>query len=284
MTGAVPGAAMHPLAQVLDEGRLRLGATESPLQEARRLLEHAAGLARGQVHRLDPADLTPALLDRYRGLLERRAGGEPLSKILGWRDFWNHRFRVTRDVLDPRPDTETLVAAALAAPFARLLDLGTGSGCILLSLLAERTGATGLGTDLSPPALGVARANARAMGLDGRAGFALSDWFAAVTGRFDLIVANPPYIAAGEMAGLAPELAHDPRMALTDEGDGLGAYRAIVPAAGRHLLPGGWLVVEIGWRQAAAVSGLFREAGFEQVTILPDIARRDRAVRGLWPG
>ncbi|HRO15392.1 MAG TPA: peptide chain release factor N(5)-glutamine methyltransferase, partial [Paracoccus sp. (in: a-proteobacteria)] len=205
------------------------------------------------------------------------------SQIVGWRDFWKHRFRVTRDTLDPRPETETLVAAALDRPWRTVLDLGTGTGAILLSLLADRPGAAGLGVDLSPAALDVARANAAALGIN--AAFAQSDWFSAVHGQFDLIVSNPPYIAAAEMAGLSPEVRDwEPRAALTDEGDGLGAYRAIAAGAGAHLAPGGWMMVEIGPGQGAAVAGLFCAAGLHQVTVAPDLDGRDRLVSGRSAG
>ena len=164
-----------------------------------------------------------------------------------------------------------------------MLDLGTGSGCILLSLLAERPLATGLGTDLSPAALEVAAQNAEALGVAKRTKLMQSDWFANVAGRHDLILSNPPYIAASEMPELAPELAHEPRLALTDEGDGLSAYRAITAGAGAHLVPGGWLMVETGWTQGAQVAAMVRQAGFEEVHLRPDLDGRDRVVLGRWP-
>lgn len=249
-------------------------------QDARILLAHAAGLSRDQLHRLDLRDFTPALSARFEDLLSRRRAGEPVSKILGARDFWKYRFTVTADVLDPRPETEILVAEALSHPFQTVLDLGTGSGAILLSLLAERPGAEGVGVDLSPAALAVAEQNARAMGLDGRARLIRSDWFDAVGGCFDLIVSNPPYIARDEMAGLSPEVRlFDPEMALTDGADGLGCYRIIAMGAPAHLVPGGWLVLEIGYRQGDAVATILRDAGLTEVAILPDLDGRDRVVR-----
>ena len=220
---------------------------------------------------------------RLDAMLARRAAREPMSHILGRRAFWSHEFAVTPDVLDPRPETETLVEAALAAPFDRVLDLGTGSGCILLSLLAERPAATGLGTDISPAALAVAVRNAQAIGLTDRAGFRVSDWLDAVDGAFDLIVSNPPYIAEAEMPGLAPELAHEPRAALTPGGDGLDAYRAIARDAPAHLAPGGRLMVEIGAGQGAAVAELMRAGGLGDVAVLPDLDDRDRVVHGEIP-
>ncbi|WP_412506386.1 peptide chain release factor N(5)-glutamine methyltransferase [Roseovarius sp. SYSU LYC5161] len=281
---ATARTAGEALARALRQAAARLTATDAPMREARLLLAHAAGLERGQLHRLAPGDFTPALMEVFLAMADRRARGEPLSKITGTRDFWKHGFRVTRDVLDPRPDTETLVAAAIELPFDRVLDLGTGSGCILLSLLAERPGATGLGTDISAAALDVARENAHRLGVAARVDFRVADWIEGLPGGFDLVVSNPPYIAADEMATLAPELAHDPAIALTDAGDGLGAYRVIVPGAAGLLRAGGRLMVEIGWRQGAAVSALLRDTGFEDVAILPDLDGRDRVVLGRKPG
>ncbi|MDT8328004.1 MAG: peptide chain release factor N(5)-glutamine methyltransferase [Roseovarius sp.] len=272
------------MALALGLGRDRLGGVDDPMRDARLLLAHAAGCERGALSRLEAEDFTPEVVTAYLALIDQRAAGRPVSKILGYRDFWNHRFAVTEDVLDPRPDTETLVEAALARPFERVLDLGTGSGCILLSLLAERPSAVGLGTDMSEAALSVARQNGGTLGVLARASFAISDWFAAVSGSFDLIVSNPPYIALSEMSGLAREVRmHDPRMALTDEGDGLAAYRLITAKAGQHLRPGGRILLEIGPTQGAAVAQLLSDAGFGGVALLPDLDGRDRVVGGIWP-
>lgn len=254
------------------------GVPDAP-RDARILLAEALriGADRLTLHLADPLDDEASA--RLARMVARRVAREPVSHILGRRMFWGREFRVTPDVLDPRPETETLIAAALASPFTRVLDLGTGSGAILLSLLAEHPGATGLGVDLSPAALAVASGNARALGLDGRAEFALSDWFAGVTGIFDLIVANPPYIAEAEMDDLAPEVRdHEPRMALTPGGDGLDAYRAIAAGLGPHLAPGGRVLVEIGPTQGSAVSALLAAAGLESPRILPDLDGRDRVV------
>ena len=217
-------------------------------------------------------------------LIERRCTREPMSHLLGYRDFYAHRFEVSAAALDPRPETETLVAAALELPFERVLDLGTGSGCILLSLLAARAPTTGVGTDISHAALAVARRNRALLALDARAELVLSDWFQNLSGQFDLIVSNPPYIAKDEMAELAPELGYEPRLALTDEADGLSAYRAITTGAGAHLSAGGFLMVEIGWRQGPQVSELFMKNGFDDVKILPDLDGRDRVIQGRWCG
>jgi release factor glutamine methyltransferase len=165
-----------------------------------------------------------------------------------------------------------------------VLDLGTGSGCIVLSLLAERPGAAGIGTDRSSDALIVARDNAARLGLSDRVGWRLGNWYEPVEGVFDLIVANPPYIAADEMPGLAPEVRDwDPATALTDGGDGLSAYPAILAGVPGRLAPGGRVIVEIGHRQGSAVSRMFRAAGLEAVAVHADLSGRDRAVIGRKP-
>ena len=222
--------------------------------------------------------------ESYLSKIAQRAKRMPLSHVLGYRDFYKSRFIVTSDVLDPRPDTETLIEAALQAPFTRVLDLGTGSGRILLSLLAEQPTATGLGTDVSQAALDIAAQNAVALDLTARAAFAQSNWFGSVTGTFDLIVANPPYIAAAEMDDLQPEVRlFEPRGALTDEADGLSAYRIIAAQAQAHLDPGGRLIFEIGPSQGPAVAAMLENAGFCERQVIPDLDGRDRVVVGKNP-
>jgi release factor glutamine methyltransferase len=265
--------------------RLRAAGVEAPARDARILLAHALGVDRGRLTLVLPEELPQKARARFEAAIAARTARQPVAQITGRRAFFGRDFKITPQVLDPRPETEALVRACLDLPFENLLDLGTGSGCILLSLLAERAGARGLGVDASQAALKVARENARALGLEGRARFALSDWFEAVEGRFGLIVSNPPYVSAAEMRALAPELrTWEPPEALTPGGDGLAAYRAIVPRAPAHLSPGGWLAVEIGARQGAEVSALFRQAGFEDVCTLPDLDGRDRVVTGRMPG
>lgn len=215
----------------------------------------------------------------YETMIAARAARQPVSQIMGRRAFWKHDFRVTSDTLDPRPETELLVELALSQPFDSVLDLGTGTGAILISLLADRPQARGMGVDLSPAALDVARGNAQMIGV--QAEFAVSNWFDAVTGTFDLIVSNPPYIALDEMPGLSPEVRDwEPRMALTDEGDGLAAYRALCAGAPGHLAAMGRLMVEIGPSQGQAVSALMRDAGLVGVTVRQDLDGRDRVVFG----
>ena len=264
--------------------QLAAAGVPDPARDLRHLFLHALAVAGQPVARHHLAEVLArpvpdAVAEALAEAVAARIRRQPVSQITGRRAFWTHEFRVTPDVLDPRPETEALIAAALDLPWRSVLDLGTGSGAILVSLLAARPGAVGTGTDLSPAALAVARGNAEAIGVS--AAFIESDWFSAVSGRFDLIVSNPPYIAAEEMPGLAPEVRDwEPRVALTDEGDGLSAYRAICAGAGAHLSPGGHLLVEIGAAQGAAVADLMRRAGLEGVRILPDLDGRDRVVCG----
>lgn len=245
--------------------------------DARALLAHALGLdpARLTLHLTDP--MPPGAEARLDAALQARLARQPVSQIIGHRLFWGRAFRVTPDVLDPRPETETLIATALEEPFQTLLDLGTGSGCILLTLLAECPQAQGTGADISAAALAVARQNAATIAP--RARLHVSDWCQAIEGHFDLITSNPPYIAAAEMPHLAPEVRdHEPHVALTPGGDGLDAYRVLAAQAPSHLAPGGRLIVEIGPTQGQAVAGLFRDAGLAQVEIRRDLDQRDRVV------
>ncbi|MBK5932812.1 [protein release factor]-glutamine N5-methyltransferase [Rhodovulum imhoffii] len=263
--------------------RLRAAGVPDPARDARRLLAHALGVNPGRLTLILPDPVPDLAQAAFKAALTRRAAREPVSHILGRRAFFGREFRVTRDVLDPRPETEILVKQALGEDFSSLLDLGTGSGCILLSLLAERPAARGLGVDICDRALEVARENARALGI-ARAEFARSDWFGNVSGRFGLIVSNPPYIAAAEMAALAPELRQwEPEIALTPGGDGLEAYRRIAAGVRAHLLRGGRLLVEIGPTQGGAVSALVAQAGFQDLRVYPDLDGRDRVIAARAP-
>lgn len=247
-------------------------------RDARRLLAHAARVDASRVTLITPNPLSPEIAARFAGLIAARAKRVPVSHLTGARQFYGRQFTVTPDVLDPRPETEVLIEAALAEPFSRVLDLGTGSGCILLTLLAERKNAVGLGIDLSDAACLVAAANAQALELTTRTDIRASNWFAAVEGRFDLIVSNPPYIAASEMEGLSPEVLREPTMALTDGGDGLSAYAVILSEAADHLTSGGRILLEIGPTQAEAVVALAETAGFSRTVVLTDFDGRDRVI------
>ena len=258
---------------------------EDAARDARVLLAHALGIGHDRLTLKLQDEMTPPQEAMYDAALAARRARQPVAQITGRRLFWGLSFRVTRDVLDPRPETETLVAEALSRPFLKVLDLGTGSGCILLSCLKGMPLARGLGTDISDAALQVAMGNTRDLGLEARARFRKSDWFAGVTGAYDLIVSNPPYIAAEEMPALAPEVRDwEPHLALTPGGDGLDAYRAITRGAGARLMPGGRLLVEIGPTQGPAVAALFAAAGLAEVRVLPDLDGRDRVVVGEKPG
>ena len=262
---------------------LKAAGIEDAAKDARLLLAYAMAITpdRLTLYLADPLSAEAKAI--FDTAIKARESRQPASQIIGHRRFWRHTFAVTPDVLDPRPDTEILVAAALERPFARILDLGTGSGCILLSCLLDMAQSTGTGTDISASALNVARANAATLGVT-RATFLQSDWCQAVTGHYDLIVANPPYIAADEMPTLAREVRDwEPHLALTPGGDGLRAYRIIAAQIPAHLIPGGRLMVEIGATQATAVTALFAAQGLTRVVIRQDYDGRDRVVMAERP-
>ncbi|MFM2356143.1 MAG: hypothetical protein RLZZ528_1879 [Pseudomonadota bacterium] len=274
------------IAQTLRDGvaRLAAGGIEDAAGDARRLIAHALGLDPSRLILVSPDPFPDAAAAAWHNAIAARLRRQPVAQITGLRAFYGHDFRVTPDTLDPRPETELLVDLALSRPFARLLDLGTGTGCILLSCLAANRAATGIGTDLSEAALAVATGNAARLGLSSRAHFRRSDWFAEVPERFDLIVSNPPYIAEAEMAALAPEVRDwEPRMALTPGGDGLAAYRAIARGAPARLMSGGRLIVETGWQQGPAVAELLTAAGLVSVEVAADLNGRDRVVSAVKP-
>lgn len=272
-------------AMVAATARLRAAGVDNPARDARLLLAHAARIEAARVTLIAPETLSPEIAENYEKLISLRVVRVPVSHLIGARDFYGRRFRVSADVLDPRPETETLIEVALAEPFNRVLDLGTGSGCILITLLAERPDATGLGVDLSEAACLQASANAVALGVERRITVQRSDWFDTVAGQFDLIVSNPPYITLAEMSTLSDEVRkYEPRLALTDEGDGLGAYRRIAADARAYLIPGGRLCVETGPTQARQVSALFTAAGLIDLRVLPDLDGRDRVVCARAPG
>ena len=278
MAGTVAEAIKKGVEQLSEAG------IASPGRDVRWLMAASLGIPRDRLtlHLSEP--LSGEAATKFAGHLRNRADRMPVSRITGVREFWGRVFEVTPATLDPRPETEILVELALSEPFSRVLDLGAGTGCILISLLAERPEATGVGTDISEGAVLVAGENAERHGVADRLILPLSYWYADIGGRFDLIVSNPPYIALNEMDGLSPEVRdHDPRVALTDEGDGLTAYRRIAEHALEHLRPEGRLLVEIGPTQANAVSEFFRQAGLESVAVYPDLDGRDRVVSGRAP-
>lgn len=217
-------------------------------------------------------------------LVARRATHEPFSHIAGRRAFWNYDFYVSADVLDPRPDTEALVEAALSLPFDRVLDLGTGSGCILCSLLAERPSTTGVGADISAKALRVAERNAQITGTIEQVEWIESNWFEAIEGRFDLITSNPPYITEMAYSELDPTVQRfEPRIALTPGGDGLAPYRLIAEQGGAYLMADGYVLLEIGFDQRSEVQSIFAAKGWRGVSCIPDLNGKDRVIRAKAP-
>ena len=266
--------------------RLEAARLDGPVIDARLLVEAAADATRADIVTDPYRPLTPEQEATLEGYLERRERREPVAHILGRKGFWKLLLRVNRDVLTPRPDTEAVVEAALKDFPERaawsVLDLGVGSGAILLAILAERPAAKGLGVDVSEEALAVARDNAAALGLGGRAALLRGDWTTGLgDAGFDLVVSNPPYIETRVIETLEPEVrAYEPRLALDGGPDGLDAYRVLAPEILRVLKPGGRFAVEIGHTQKAAVLGLFRDAGATELRTLPDLAGRDRVVAG----
>jgi release factor glutamine methyltransferase len=267
---------------------LEAAGVESPVFDARLLVEAAAEVKRLDILTDPHRAIGPEAAARLDALVARRAGREPLAYILGTKAFWSLDFAVGPAVLTPRPDTETVVEAALATLPAdrpvRVLDLGVGSGAILLSILSARPLATGIGVDASADALGFARANAEALGLAARVSLIHGDWGVGLDESFDLIVSNPPYIPAGEIEELEPEVSvHEPRLALDGGLDGLDAYRRLWPDVARLLAPGGRFAVEIGKGQGAEVSALARAAGLDVEAIKPDLAGVGRVILGRKP-
>ncbi len=257
--------------------RLELAGVPTPQIDASALMEAACD---GRSAAVDT--LPDEMAADFARMVQRRVQREPVSHITQRRAFYEHEFIVTSDVLDPRPDTEALVDEARWSDFETVLDLGTGSGCILLSLLAAKPGAQGVGTDISAAALDVASRNAEKIGVADRARLVESDWFDQVDGRFDLIVSNPPYITAEAFDALQPEVKEfEPKIALTPGGDGLASYRIITAGAPDYLNAGGALMVEIGYDQGQAVSELYDQAGFTDISVLPDINGKDRVVRAV---
>jgi release factor glutamine methyltransferase len=269
--------------------RFKSAAIDSPELDARILVGAALGLDLTGMIAAATRPVTAAEAARLEDFAGRRLKGEPIARILGSREFWGLPLQLSAATLVPRPDTETVVSLALqmlrAGPGAdrpRIADLGTGSGAILLALLSELPDAMGVGTDISAAALRTASANARNLGLAPRAAFVACDYASALSGPFDLIVSNPPYIRSAEINDLASEVRdHDPLGALDGGSDGLDAYRALVPQAVRLLAPGGGLALEVGHDQGADVEQLMAAAGLKlRGPPRTDLAGIPRAVAG----
>jgi release factor glutamine methyltransferase len=254
------------------------------------LLEAASGATRTDILADPHRPLSEAQVETLDAYLARRARREPVSHILGRKGFWKIMLGVTPDVLTPRPESETLLDVLLPripeAARVRILDLGVGSGALLLALLAERPRAIGLGVDVSEAALAVARENAANLGLAGRAALLRGDWTHGLEAEgFDIVVANPPYIPSAEIEMLDPEVKdHEPRLALDGGADGLDAYRDLAPQILEVLRPGGYFAVEVGLGQADAVQALFAAAGAVDLAIQPDLSARPRVVHGAKKG
>lgn len=264
---------------------LKQAGIEDALGDARRLLAHALEIEPGRLTLALKDPVSPSALQRLDAAIRARLERQPVSHIIGKRAFWGRDFRVTPAVLDPRPETEILIEVALSKPFNKVLDLGTGSGCILLTLLAERAQASGVGVDFSPEALEIAKENREVLGLSRRALLAQSDWFERVVGSFDLIVSNPPYIALPEMAGLEPEvLRWEPMAALSPGLTGLESYETIAAEISPFLNPAGRVLLEIGPSQADAVRGIFERQGLRFMNVHKDLDGRDRVVELQFPG
>lgn len=267
--------------------RLKDAGVDQPAIDARLMLEVAANVTRTEIVTDPYRELSAEQQAMLEDFLARRARREPVSHIIGRKGFWKILLRVNKDVLTPRPETEVIVDEVLKAfpeamPFS-MLDLGVGSGTILLAVLAERPAAKGLGVDASNEALAVARDNAANLDLNTRAALMHGDWTAGLSdASFDLVVSNPPYIPSAVIETLEPEVRdHEPRLALDGGPDGLDVYRLLAPEILRVLKPGGMFAVEIGYDQSKAVEALFRAAGAREVKTIKDLSTHDRVVTGV---
>jgi release factor glutamine methyltransferase len=275
VTSRLAGDLLNEAAQALAAAGI-----ENPRREARLLLAHAAGIDQAALLRdMDRSLAAPG----FATLVQRRVAREPLALITGRQGFWSLEFEVSADTLIPRADSEAVIEAALAAcsgqAVRRVLDLGTGTGCLLLAALAEFPQAWGVGIDRAEGAARLARRNALSLGMGGRSVFLCGDWAAALESRFDLVLSNPPYIVADEIAGLMPEVAlYEPRRALDGGADGLAAYRRILAALPALLEPGGVAVLELGAGQSDSVVAIVRAEGLVPASLHADLSGTTRAL------
>ena len=261
------------------QAKLRECGLSDPVRDARLLLADCLELRTQNLNLLDDSRISEIKISKFWRMIKERCKRKPVSKILGYRSFWGRDFEINENVLDPRGDTETLIELILDCNFENMLELGTGSGAIAITVLAERPEVTCVATDISRYALKTARTNSKRHGVQSRLKLLYSNWFDKVSGSFDIIVSNPPYISSKEYAQLSAEvLKYDPKISLTLGGDGLEAYREILSKALEKLSKNGHIFLEIGYTQANAVGHLFREAGFQQIKVHKDLGSRDRVI------
>ena len=264
---------------IASQAKLRECGISDPIRDARLLLADCLELRSQNLNLLNDSYISEIKISKFWRMVKERCKRKPVSKILGYRSFWGRDFEINENVLDPRGDTETLIELILDCKFENMLELGTGSGAIAITVLAERPEVTCVATDISEYALKTASTNSKRHCVESRLKLLHSNWFEKISGRFDVIVSNPPYISSEEYAQLSAEVVkYDPKISLTLGGDGLEAYREILSQALEKLNKNGYIFLEIGYTQANAVRHLFREAGFQQIKVHKDLGSRDRVI------
>jgi release factor glutamine methyltransferase len=269
---------------ILGRERLKEVGISGSARESKKILAFVTNNEYSDLNWINEFKISQDLSHKFNTLIERRVSGEPISKIIGKKLFFNSEFFVNENVLDPRPETEAVVLVALEENFSTLLDLGTGTGCILISLLKERPNSVGVSVDISKECLTVAKINAKTNGVLERVKFFQSDWFSNVSSKFDLIVSNPPYIGLSELDGLSREVTNfDPKVALFGGGDGLKCYKAIFKDVVNFLNPGGRFITEVGYAQSSIVKKLFFNSGLTDIKVTKDLDHINRVVSGRLP-
>jgi release factor glutamine methyltransferase len=269
---------------IASQAKLRECGISDPIRDARLLLADCLELRTQNLNLLNDSYISEIKISKFWRMVKERCKRKPVSKILGYRSFWGRDFEINENVLDPRGDTETLIELILDCKFENMLELGTGSGAIAITVLAERPEVTCVATDISEYALKTASINSKRHGVESRLKLLHSNWFEKISGSFDVIVSNPPYISSKEYAQLSAEVVkYDPKISLTLGGDGLEAYREILSQALEKLNKNGHIFLEIGYTQANAVGHLFREAGFQQIKVHKDLGSRDRVISAKAP-
>ena len=264
--------------------RLKEVGISNGARESKKILAFVTNHEYSALNWMQEFKISKELKFKFIDLIEQRVSGAPISKIIGKRLFFNSEFFVNKNVLDPRPETEVVVSVALEKNFSTVLDLGTGTGCIVISLLKERPDVVGVSVDISKECLNVAKINAETNGVLDRVKFIHSDWFSNVTSRFDLIVSNPPYIGLSELNDLSREVKNfDPKVALFGGRDGLNCYEAIFNDVSRFLNPGGRLITEVGYTQSSIVKKFFLNSGFIDIKVTKDLDLNNRVVSGHLP-